>query len=178
MKDHAFRLRALLGTLGILTIAAPAGAVSLTTQHLSLFQEGSTARVRLGHVVHAATNYNRLTAGGDYIAQCQHRDMMPTQGGRTDSADNAFGGLRFSLTIPEYQPASVYMPGFTSLPRGTEVVCTYNWSSFATEGGFSVGIGGISFQTGNGTARESGTRMFRMQVPGLSDPNENSSCIP
>ena len=29
--------------------------------------------------------------------------------------------------------------------------------AFATEGGYSIGAGGISFQVGNGTARDGGT---------------------
>ena len=176
IKDRIFR--SMLTALGIVLLSSPASAISLDTQVLSIFQDGSTARVKLGHVAHAATNYNRLAAGGSYIAQCQSPQMMPTTGGRVASGETVLGGVRMSVTIPERQPAYVYMPGFTSLPRGSDVLCTYNWTSFATEGGYTVGWNGISFQTGNGTAQDAGTAMFRMQVPGGTGPNENSSCIP
>lgn len=169
---------ALATTLGIVAITTPAQAVQLTTQVLSIYQVGTSGLVKLGHVVHAHTNYNRLTAGGQFNAQCMNPGTMPVTGGRTESTDNLVGGLTLIVTIPKVQPAHMNMPGFSTLPRGTTLTCTYAWSGFAQEGGYSIGASGISFQTGNGTASESGTQMFTMRVPSLGDPNENSSCLP
>lgn len=176
MKHHRIAFWAALPTLALLLVR-PAEAITLSTQVLSIHQVGTTGQVKLGHVVHASTNYNRLMAGGNYVAAC-NPGMLSTSGSRTLSAENLVGGLRLTVTIPASQPAYVNMPGFNSQPRGSEFVCTYTWSSFGTEGGYSVGAGGISFQAGNGHQAEGGTQVFMMRVPSATDPNENSTCIP
>jgi hypothetical protein len=169
---------AFLTLAGMLLWANQASALYLNTQLLPVYQVGTGSGVKLGHVVHASTNYNRLAAGGAYIAGCAHPEMMPTTGSRALYSENLLGGLQLAVTIPEWLPAMVNMPGFYSLPRGAQVTCTYNWTGHATEGGYVVGVGGISFQTGNGTQSEGGTQNFYMRVPGGTDPNENSTCIP
>ena len=175
MKHHQIAASVLLPVLALL-LAKPAAAISLTSQVLSIYQVGTTGQVKLGHVVHASTNYNRLIAGGSYIATCS--GLLPTTSSRTLSANNIVGGLRLTVTIPAQQPAYVNMPGFSSAARGSEFTCTYNWTAHATEGGYTIGASGISYQTGNGHQAEGGTEIFMMRVPSATDPNENSSCIP
>jgi hypothetical protein len=175
MNNHRIAACALWSALALLAVK-PAAALTLDTQVLSIYQVGTTGQVKLGHVVHAFTNYNRLIAGGGYMATCF--GLLPTTGSRTLSTGNLVGGLRLTVTIPAHQPAYVSMPGFSGQPRGSEFTCTYNWTSNATEGGYSVGAGGISYQTGNGHQAEGGTEIFRMRVPSGTDPNENSTCIP
>jgi hypothetical protein len=177
MKLHRFASWALLPALALLLVR-PAAALSLSTQLLSIYQVGTTDQVKMGHVVHASTNFNQLTAGGEFLASCANSAIMPNSGGRTLSASNLVGGLYMSVTIPRDQPAYVTMSGLSGLPRGSVAHCTYAWSSHATEGGISISASGVTVHTGNGRGAESGTRAFTVRVPSGTDPNENSSCIP
>src|SRR6185503_17028618 len=112
--------------------ALPASAVpSLQTTVLPIYQIGNGAGVNLGHVVRAHTIYNRLQAGGTFVASCSSPLMQPARGERTTSTDNFIGGLTLNVSIPYSLPATVYMPGFQSLDRGTSVSCTYTWTSRA-----------------------------------------------
>jgi hypothetical protein len=168
----------LLSGIGLLAFVNHAAAVTLKVQPLSVYQVGTGSQVKIGHVVHASTNYNRLQAGGTYVATCADPVMSPTSGQRGISSENLLGGLQLAVTIPEWIPAYVNMPGYYSLPRGAEVACTYAFTGYAIEGGYMVGAGGISFQVGNGSQNEGGTQNFFMRVPGGTDPNDNSACIP
>ncbi|HEY6123492.1 MAG TPA: hypothetical protein VIV63_02485, partial [Steroidobacteraceae bacterium] len=160
-------------------MASTSSAVGLNTVVSPIYQVGNGATVKLGHTVIANTNYNRLFAGGTYIASCAAPDMAPASGQRTVSAENYVGGLTLYVTIPAYHPAYVNMPGFNAAAtRGMRINCVYNWSSRAVEGGYSVGVGGISFQTGNGEASEGSSQPFSMNVPALADEDEWTSCYP
>lgn len=165
--------------LALVANTTPASAMpNLTTRVLPAYQIGNGAGVSMGHVVLASTVYNRLTAGGTFSASCASPQMQPATGQRTLSVDNLVGGLSLTVTIPEWVPATVSMPGFYSLTRGTTVSCTYNWTSKATEGGYSVGAGGISFQTGNGERSEGFFQQFQMSVPGDTSTDDWQGCIP
>ena len=104
--------------------------------------------------------------------------MLPTTGQRTESTSAFLGGLRMTVTIPEVLPAYIGMPGFSSLPRGTTVDCTYSWTARVVEGGYKIGVGGIGIGIGDGEAARGDTKQFTMRVPSLSDEDENSACIP
>jgi hypothetical protein len=173
-----FNLRALVSVLVTIAAASPASALTLRTSVLSIYQVGTGPQVKLGHVVEASTNFNQLTAGGDFVASCADPAIMPSTGSRTLSASNLVGGLYMAVTIPRDQPAYVNMSGFYGLPRGSVVSCTYMWTSHAVEGGIAISASGISVQSGNGRAAEGGTRPFTIRVPSGTDPDENSSCIP
>lgn len=151
---------------------------NLQTTVLPIYQIGNGAGVHLGHVVTASTLYNRLVAGGTFVAGCAHPDMLPARGQRTLSGDNVGGGVRLVVTIPETLPATVSMPGFYSLPRGTTVSCTYEWTSRAVESGYTIGPGGISFQVGNGEKSEGLFQQFQMSVPGDTNTDDWQGCIP
>lgn len=156
------------------TLAAP----TLKTTVLPIYQVGTGAGVSLGHVVEASTLYNRLTAGGTYSASCASAQMLPTTGQRFLTSDGLLGGRSLTVTIPEWVPATINMPGFSSLTRGTTVSCTYTWTSRAVEGGYTVTPGGISFQTGNGERSDGYTQPFQMSVPGDTNTDDWQGCIP
>ena len=168
-----------LAALELLAGSKPAlAAPTLRTTVLPIYQVGTGAGVSLGHVVEAWTAYNRLTAGGSYVASCASSQMMPTTGQRFLSSDGFTGGRSLTVTIPEWVPATVNMPGFSSLTRGTTVTCTYTWTSRAVEGGYTYGPGGISWQTGNGERSEGSTQPFEMSVPGDTNTDDWQGCIP
>jgi len=156
----------------------PAFAIRMNVMVFDPYQVMTSATVRLGHTVSASTDFNRLTAGGTYVAQCANPQMLPVPGQRTLSASAYLGGLSLTVTIPESQPAYVAMPGFESLPRGTTVSCTYSWTARAVEGGYTAGGGGLSVPIGQGEISQGDTRNFTMKVPSDTDPNKNSGCIP
>jgi hypothetical protein len=159
--------------------ASTASAVSLSTVVSPIYQVGTGATVKLGHTVIANTNYNRLFAGGTYVASCASPDMVPANGQRSLSTENYTGGLTLYVTIPAVHPAYINMPGFNAAAlRGMSLHCVYNWTSRAVEGGYSVGVSGISFQTGNGEAGQGSSQLFSMDVPALGDEDEWTSCLP
>jgi hypothetical protein len=160
-------------------LSGTASAVNLRTIVLPIYQVGTGATVSLGHTAIASTNYNRLFVGGTYSASCASPDMGTMTGQNFGTGENLVGGLSFNVTIPEWIPARVNMSGFNAAAtRGQRLNCTYNWTSRAVESGYTIGAGGISFQTGNGERSEGGTQLFSMSVPALTDVNEGGSCIP
>jgi hypothetical protein len=162
-----------------LGFAGQASALTLNTVVAPIYQVGNGSQVNIGHTVLASTNYNRLFAGGTYSAGCAAPETMPTVGQRFLSASNVLGGLSLTVTVPEWHPALVSMPGYYEAGiRGQTLNCTYNWTSRAVEGGYTVGAFGISYQIGNGEISSGGTRSFIMNVPSLGDPNDWTSCIP
>lgn len=172
------RLCALVAAAGVLLVRPAAAVPQLHTVVSPPYQVNSGAGVRLGHTVIASTLYNRLTAGGTFSAGCINPVMAPATGQRTLSRENVVGGISLVVTVPEWVPALVNMPGFYSLTRGTTVSCTYNWTSRAIEGGYSVGASGISFQTGNGEVSEGFFQPFTMSVPGDTNTGDWQGCIP
>jgi hypothetical protein len=171
----AARVAALLTTM--LGGATSAFAVQMFVYVSEPYQVMTSGSVRLGHTVSASTNFNRLTAGGTFGAQCANPQMLPVPGQRTQTTSAFLGGLSLIVTIPENQPAYVAMPGFESLPRGTTVDCTYAWTAKAVEGGYTVGGGGLGVPIGQGESSDGATRSFQMKAPS-TDPGGNSKCIP
>ncbi|HTU64576.1 MAG TPA: hypothetical protein VMF52_01390 [Steroidobacteraceae bacterium] len=157
----------------------PAHAVPVMNTYVSpIYQVGNGAGVNLGHTVLATTVYNRLIAGGTFVASCISSVMSPASGQRTLSAETLGGGTSLVVTIPTNQPAIVNMPGFYSLNRGDTVNCTYTWTSRAVESGYSIGFNGISFQTGNGERADGFFKPFTMSVPGDTGTGDFNKCIP
>ena len=166
-------------SVAVLGAPEPASAVNLVTSVAPIYQVGTGSSVNIGHTAIASTNYNRLFAGGTYSAACGAPGVVPVTGQRFLSTENMFGGLQLYVTIPERHPAIVNMPGFyEAATRGQTLNCAYNWTSRAVEGGYTIGAGGISFQTGNGERSEGGSQIFTMRIPGIADEDEWTSCIP
>jgi hypothetical protein len=161
-----------------LGVSTPALAVSLHTVVSPIYQVGTTGTVHIGHTALASTNYNRLYAGGTYSVTCAGQGATTVSGQRFFSAENLFGGLQSTVTIPEWLPATVTVPGFNLLTRGQTIGCAYNWTSRAVESGFSIGAGGISFPIGNGEMNEGSAEPFNMTVRNTGDEDEGSTCIP
>ena len=178
MKSCKSTLCLATSLLAALAAGQPAFAIRMGVYVSAPNQEMTTSTARLGHTVTASTDFNRLIAGGTFIAQCAHPQMLPVPGQRTESASALLGGLNLTVTIPERQPAYVALPGFDSLPRGTTVSSTYSWTARAVEGGYTAGGGGLSVPVGQGEASDGATRNFTMKVPSDTDPNKNSGCIP
>ena len=165
--------------LGALGAATAASAVNLKTVLAPIYQVGTGSIVRIGHTAVASTSFNQLYAGGTYQAACAGPGVVPLSGQNFLSAWNILGGLQLYTTVPEYHPATISMPGFyEAANRGVTLSCAYNWTSRAVESGYSIGVGGISYQIGNGERNEGGAQPFLMRVPSLTDVNEGGGCIP
>ena len=176
--DSNVRLSALLGAALVLATPHKTLAVTLTTQVSPIHQVGVGAGVSLGHAVVASTNYNRISAGGTYVASCASALMLPSTGARTLSRESLIGGLSLVTTVPALVPTIVNMPGYNQLPAGTVVDCTYSWTSKANESSYNVGPGGIGYTTGAGERADGNTQLFVMIVPAAAEDNSGDSCHP
>jgi hypothetical protein len=162
LPQSTFRANAaVLGLIALLSAPQLASAVSLNTYVSTLQQYGTGSAFYLGHTVLAHTIFSTLSAGGTYSAQCAHPATLPVAGERALSTYN-LGGNSLVVTIPAQQPALANVTGWAQVEAGTELACNYRWTAFATEGGFSIGAGGISYPIGNGTERTGGTADFTM----------------
>jgi len=180
MKAFQFtaRCRAMLLSLAALLVAPQhASAIEMSVQPSMPSQWGTGSAFYLGHTVLASTDFNTLNAGGAYTVQCNHPATLPMTGERAlPSSTNGFGKNRLTVTIPAQLPALRNISGWLQIPGNTQLSCNYRWTAFATEGGYSIGAGGISFQTGNGTMRDGGTIDFQMYRPPKEDAD--GGCTP
>jgi len=165
------RCRAMLLSFAALLVASQhASAIEMSVQPSTPSQWGNGSAFYLGHTVLASTDFNTLNAGGAYTAQCNHPATLPMTGERAlASSTYGFGKNMLTVTIPAQLPALRNLSGWTQIPGDTLLSCNYRWTAFATEGGYSIGAGGISFQTGNGTMRDGGTIDFQMYRPAKND---------
>ena len=151
----------LLGFTALLSTPQLASAVNLDAYVSTIQQYGTGSAFYLGHTVLAHTVFSTLSAGGNYTAQCAHPSTLPVSGERALST-YSLGGNSLTVTIPAQQPSLANITGWNQVGPGTELACNYRWTAFATEGGFSIGAGGISYPIGDGTARIGGTVDFTM----------------
>ncbi len=174
-----FRCRATLLTIAFaLGVPQLASAVQLNVHVATIQQWGTGSGFYLGHTVLASSDFNQLTAGGAFTAQCNHSATLPVTGERTLSSSTAgFGKNVLTVTIPAQQPAIRNITGWIQVPPYTLLSCNYRWTAVATESGYSISAGGISFQVGNGTAREGGTTDFTMYRTGRPE-DPAVGCIP
>jgi hypothetical protein len=153
-------------------LAAPqyVSAVAMSVQPSIPSQWGNGSAFYYGHTVLASSDFNILNAGGAYTVQCNHPATLPMTGERSlASSTYGFEKNILIVTIPAQLPALRNVSGWTQIPGDTLLSCNYRWTAFATEGGYSIGAGGISFQTGNGTMRDGGTIDFQMYRPAKND---------
>jgi hypothetical protein len=167
-------LLALVAALG----AAPfASAVSLDKYVSTPSQWGTGSAFYLGHTVMASTPFSTLVAGGAYTVTCNHPAVIPMSGERSlSSSTNGFDRNSLVVTIPAQQPALRNISGWVQIPGNTSLSCNYRWTAFATEGGYSIGLGGISFPIGNGTMRDGDTVDFQLYRPSREDAD--GGCTP
>ena len=180
MKSSRFTPRCRATFLAVAAmLGAPqfASAVQLSVYVSTPSQWGTGSAFYHGHTVMASTPYNVLNAGGAFTIQCNHPATLPMTGERA-LASSTYGIERNTLTvtIPAQQPALRNVSGWMQIPGNTQLSCNYRWTAFATEGGYTIGAGGISFQVGNGTARDGGTVDFQLYRPSREDAS--GGCIP
>jgi len=172
------RGRTMFLALGAL-LSAPqlASAIQMGVHVSTPSQWGTGSAFYHGHAVQASTPYNVLNAGGGFVIQCNHPASLPMSGERS-LASSTYGIERNMLivTIPAQQPALRNVSGWMQIPGDTRLSCNYRWTAFATESGYTIGVGGISFQVGNGTMRDGGTVDFQLYRPSREDAS--GGCIP
>jgi hypothetical protein len=140
-----------------------ASAVNLYAYVSTIEQYGTGSAFYLGHTVMAYSDYNNLVAGGNYLAQCNHPSTLPVTGERALSSSTfGVGRNALTVTVPAQQPSLANITGWNQVGPGTELACNYRWTAFATESGYTIGVGGVSYQVGNGTERTGGTTDFTM----------------
>jgi len=175
-RDIWFRLAILFGAVaGILT--TPAQAVTLNVAPSSIYQFGTGSGVYLGHTVVASTNMNRLQAGGSFRAYCFGADTGSITGERSLPASGLTGPLQLYVTVPAQLPALRNMPGFLGVPRGSNLMCSYDWTAYSREAMYTVGIPGISTPIGGEERSDSDSITFWMRKPGTAT-GEDDACIP
>jgi hypothetical protein len=178
MNTRDFLIRfALLTCMTAGPLSTPVHAVTLAVQPSSIYQNGATAGVWLGHTVAASTNMNRLLAGGSFRAHCFDGGTSPITGERSLPASALFGPLQLYVTIPAKLPALYNMPGFYNVQRGSRIQCSYDWTAHARESMYTIGIPGISVPIGGEERSESDSIIFWMSKPGRST-GDDDACIP
>ena len=179
MKTLQFTARSslLLAITALTCSPGSAFAVEMSAYATTPSQWGTGSGFYHGHSVTAWTPYNVLNAGGAFNVQCNHPATIPMSGER------AFGRTTdgrerntITVTIPLKVPSVRNVSGWLQIPGDTRFSCNYRWSAFATEGGYSVGFGGIGVTFGNETKRDGGTLDFEMYRPPKEDAD--GGCIP
>ena len=150
--------------------------IEMSTYATKPSQWGTGSAFYHGLTVTASTPFNVLNAGGAYTAQCNHPSTLPMTGERSLGRTTAGGKNVLTVTIPEKQPAVRNVSGWMQVPGDTLLSCNYRWTAFATEGGYSVGLGGIGIVYGNATMRAGDTIDFEMYRPPKEDAD--GGCIP
>ena len=173
----ASRGHAALLTFVLLGASPLASAVDLSTYVSTPSQWGTGSAFYHGHTVMAGTPFNTLNAGGGFTVQCNHPAVLMMTGERAFGSTTA--GLKpnlLTVTIPAQQPALRNVSGWLQVPGNTFLSCNYRWTAFATEGGYSLGTGGIGITFGNETRRDGGTVDFTMYRPFREDAD--GGCTP
>lgn len=162
------RLPCLFATATLWFVSAPASAVDMRVFPQPIYQVGTGGTAYIGHTVDANTLYNRLFAGGTYAVNCG-APTSPLTGQRFLSRETWGGPTPLIVTIPAWLPSQQGIPGWSSVSPDTLLACTYAWTARAVEGGYSINLGIISLQTGNGERTEGGTVPFTMYKPDRTD---------
>ncbi|HET9864004.1 MAG TPA: hypothetical protein VFP37_11215 [Steroidobacteraceae bacterium] len=155
----------------------PAHAITTKAILQSIYQNGMTAAVNVGHTNYATSNMNRLTAGGSFVASCPSTYTGTISRQRTRTAESYIGGTELYVTIPEWLPATLNMPGFENVPPGTTLNCSYEWTVNAEESTFTIGFGGIGMTIGGGKVSDSGAVSFVMRKAGEDGERDDTGCI-
>ena len=152
----------LLAVAALLSAPQLASAVQIYAYASTIQQWGTGSGFHLGHTVVASTNYNNLSAGGNYTVQCNHSATLPITGERALATGGLVGPTNLTVTIPAQQPALRNISGWLQVPPETLLSCNYRWTAFATESGYTAGAGGVGVQFGSGSERAGDTVDFTM----------------
>jgi hypothetical protein len=175
-RDILFRVALLCG-VAVGSLATPVHAVTMSVAPSSIYQFGTGAGVYLGHTVASSTNMNRLQTGGSFRAHCFGAATGEITGERSLPASSLTGPLQLYVTIPAQLPALRNMPGFLGMPRGTNLMCSYDWTAYSRESTYNIGIPGITVPIGGGEVSDSGSVTFWMRKPGTAT-GDDDACIP
>ena len=177
MNSRSYSAAVGLLAIAVLACGSPSvHAFSMRGQVQSIRQqEGFTSGVYLGHIVMASSSMNRLIAGGAFEARCPSSHTGTINDRRTLSASALIGGTELYVTVPEWLPALRQMPGFENVPRGTTLMCSYNWTAHAEEATYTVGVPGFNMTIGGERGSDGRSVPFEMYKPGGSE--EDNGCI-
>jgi hypothetical protein len=170
-------VRATLLALAVAFSPSAHATLNMTVQPYNAIQLGTGSGVQLGHTVIAGTNFNRLVAGGSFVASCDNFSTGQISGNRTLTSELIGRYNQLYVTVPETVPTLRNMPGFSSLPRGTELMCEYNWKAFAREPVYTVGLPPFQITVGGAEFETSGVVTFWMRKPATAT-GEDDACIP
>jgi hypothetical protein len=173
--NRFINLRQAANTLAITALlfgAQAASALNMQVIVSNISQSGYTSSINLGHTVLASTPFNRLIAGGTFVVRCIDPRTSAITGQRTLSSALQFGNSLY-VTIPEQLPTTRMLPGFTSVPKGVQISCTYDWTARAAEATYSIGIGGFGITLGGEERADGSTVSFTM----TREDNDGEGCI-
>jgi hypothetical protein len=143
-------------------LARPAAAVTMHVSPLPIYQEGTGASFTVGHFIDARTSYPNLTVSGSFRVSCLQPGIPPMSESYSATQTVLFQENVLSMGIPQNLPARRSLSGWTSVPTGTIVPCSYDWQARAVESGLTIGGGGGSVVIGSGERSEGGTIPFDM----------------
>ena len=163
---------AALAAMTLLCGSRNARAVEMSVNVLHPSQVGNSARVKLGHMVTARTNMISVATGGTLRVSCPSPDTG------TIDAQNSLAQLGIppnvlTVEVPAgWLPAERVLPGFSNVPGGTTLTCSYFWTATAKEAMYSLGAGGTGMPIGTDPSTRSDTVTFVMYQP----PDETNGC--
>ena len=160
MKRSFAGILAGLAPLALL-LAQPAAAVTMHVTPLPIYQVAIGAAFTVGHFIDARTSFPNLTVSGSFRVSCMHPGIPPISEGRTVSQTVLFQENVLSMGVPANLPAQRSLGGWTNVPTGTVVDCSYDWQARAVESGITLGQGGTVI-IGNGERAENATIDFSM----------------
>lgn len=154
-----------------------AQALDMSVQVLNIAQAANFApRVRLGHVVTARSSMISVAVGGTFRVTCPSSYTAPIEGGNSVS-QTGWPPNVLSVEVPAgWLPTERELPGFSNVPGGTSLTCTYYWTAAAKEAMYSLGAGGSGIPIGGDAYSRSDSVTFEMYQPGGDDDN-NNGCI-
>jgi hypothetical protein len=144
-----------------LLLAQPASAVSMHVTPLPIYQVGMGASFTVGHFIDARTSFPNLSVSGSFRVSCMQSGIPPISEGRTVSQTVLFQENVLSMGVPANLPSNRSLGGWTNVPTGTVVDCSYEWQARAVESGITIGQGGTVI-IGNGERSENATINFSM----------------
>ena len=144
-----------------LTSAQPAAAVTMHVTTLPIYQVGTGAAFTVGHFIDARTPFPNLTVSGSFRVSCMLPGIPDINEGRSATQTVLFQENVLSMGVPANLPSQRSLGGWTNVPTGTIVDCSYAWQARAVESGITFGTGGTVI-VGNGERSENATIAFTM----------------
>jgi hypothetical protein len=145
-----------------LSLSPPAAAVTMTVTPLAINQSGTGGSFSVGHFIDARSWYSNLSVSGGFVVRCSDPSISDIRESYSASQTVYFQENKLSMGVPPVLPAKRSLSGWTSVPTGTIVNCTYELQARAVESGINLGLGGTTIPIGNGERSEVQTIPFDM----------------